>query len=199
MESILVAVGSKRRPKLDAVSAALSSFSQSMFPGASWEIIGEEVPSGVRHTPLSIGDIMQGAKNRVEALERLAAERHAAWRFFVGLEGGLHIVQREGRRWVFLENWAYVSDGKQGAFGQSGAVMLPEPLVRRVVEEGEELGGAIDDFAGAKGIRDSEGTWGVLTGGRITRQEAFRVAVINAFAPFCNAAAYAPERAAAKH
>jgi len=198
METVIIAVGSKRRPKLDAVSAALASLSQEIFPGARWEIVGEEVSSGVRHTPLSKEEIMQGAKNRAESLMRLAAERNAAWKFFVGLEGGLDVVEKNARRWVFLENWAYVTDGTQGAFGGSGAVMMPEPLVRRVVDEGEELGGAIDDFAGGRGIRDAEGAWGVLTRGRITRQEAFRVAVVNAFAPFYNTAAYTVERAAAK-
>jgi non-canonical (house-cleaning) NTP pyrophosphatase len=40
------------------------------------------------------------------------------------------------------------------------------------------------------GIRDAQGAWGILTGNKITRQEAFRVAVIAAFAPFFNAQAY---------
>ena len=98
------------------------------------------------------------------------------------MEGGIDIVQEGGTRWVFLESWAYVADGTgRGSFGQSGAVLLPEPLVKRVVDEGVELSEAIDAFAGAQGIRDGQGAWGVLTRGIITRQDAFRTAVINAF------------------
>ena len=62
--------------------------------------------------------------------------------------------------------------------------MLPDTLVTKVVDQGVELAEAIDAFAGAQGIRDGQGAWGVLTGGLITRQEAFRTALIAAFAPF---------------
>ena len=56
MEKIIVAVGSTRRPKLDAVTEALVSI-QSAFgvdktaPEMEFEVVGFEVPSGVRHTP----------------------------------------------------------------------------------------------------------------------------------------------------
>jgi inosine/xanthosine triphosphatase len=194
----LIRVGSKRRPKIEAVSEAVSSFSESIFPGGFYEVRGEEVESGVPPTPLSREEIMRGAKHRAEALLRRTGGSIAAWNFFVGLEGGVEVVMHAGGRCVFLENWAYVTDGKKGAFGQSGALLLPEPLVRKVVDEGEELADAIDVFAGGRGIRDAQGAWGILTGNLITRQDAFRVAVINAFAPFYNPAAYARDRAAAK-
>jgi non-canonical (house-cleaning) NTP pyrophosphatase len=43
---------------------------------------------------------------------------------------------------------------------------------------------------GEAGIRDARGAWGVLSANKITRQEAFRVALIAAFAPFFNSNAY---------
>lgn len=101
------------------------------------------------------------------------------------------MIHEGGRRWAFLENWAYVArDSGRGSFGQSGGVLLPDVLVKRVVDDGVELADAIDTFAGGHGIRDAQGAWGVLTGNRITRQDAFRVAVINAFAPFFNEGLY---------
>jgi non-canonical (house-cleaning) NTP pyrophosphatase len=137
------------------------------------------------------------------------------WSYFVGLEGGLDLMvpPAAGRkrdteetqrietlaavreplprpRLVFLQNWAYVTDGSRGAFGQSGSILLPEALAARVVDGGVELAKAIDDFAGGKGIRDAQGAWGVFTRNMITRQDAFRTAVINAFAPFFNATLY---------
>ncbi len=191
MEKIIVAVGSTRRPKLNAVWEALTVFGPSLNPNVQFEVVGVETPSGVRHTPLSREDLMKGARQRAEYLAAMAREQGKPWEYFVGLEGGLDVIREGGIRRVFLENWVYVSSASgRGAFGQSGAVPLPEPLVKRVVDEGVELAEAIDAFAGEQRIRDSQGAWGVLTRNFITRQDAFRVAVINAFAPFFNAAAY---------
>ncbi len=192
MGKITIAVGSTRRPKLDAVAAALAEFGDAIGGGAEFEIMGFDVPSGVRHTPLTRQDMMAGARHRAELLVGTALERREAWNFFVGLEGGLDVVSEGGRRCVFLESWAYVTDGRaNGAFGHAGGILLPELLVRRVVDEGVELSEAIDAFAGGHGIRDAQGAWGVLTGNRITREGAFRIALINAFAPFFNPALYA--------
>jgi inosine/xanthosine triphosphatase len=192
MEKIIIAVGSSRRPKLNAVWEALSVVGPSIDPNALFDVVGVEVPSGVRHTPLSRAELMAGARQRAEAVAQIARERNeSSWRFFVGLEGGLDVVQERGRRLVFLENWACVLDTSgRSAYGQSGAILLPEVLAARVVDEGVELAKAMDAFASQQGVRDAQGAWGVLTGNLITRQDAFRIAVINAFAPFYNAAAY---------
>ncbi|HUJ83908.1 MAG TPA: DUF84 family protein, partial [Candidatus Acidoferrales bacterium] len=53
--------------------------------------------------------------------------------------------------------------------------------VNRVVDDGVELAEAIDAFAGDQGIRDAQGAWGVLTRDIITRRDAIRISVINAF------------------
>ena len=63
-------------------------------------------------------------------------------------------------------------------------------IAKTVVDEGVELSEAIDAFAGGHGIRDAQGAGGVLSGNLVTRQEAFRVAVVNAFAPFFNSELY---------
>jgi non-canonical (house-cleaning) NTP pyrophosphatase len=157
---------------------------------------------------------MAGARQRAEAVARLAQERGEPWRYFVGLEGGLDVIHtnagghdfsraertpnqdsgasapEESQRLVFLENCAYVSDGTRGAYGQSGSILLPTALAVEVVDKGVELAQAIDAFAGGQGIRDAQGAWGVFTKNLITRQDAFRTAVINAFAPFFNSGLY---------
>jgi non-canonical (house-cleaning) NTP pyrophosphatase len=187
MEKILIAVGSARKPKVEAVRDALSVVGPFLGSGAEFEIVPVEVPSGVRHTPLSREDLMAGARQRAEALIRIGRESNAPWKYFLGLEGGLDVIHEGAKRWVFLESWAYAADDTgRGAFGRSGAVLLPEALAKTVVDEGVELSEAIDAFAGGRGIRDAQGAWGVLSHNMITRQDAFRVAVISALAPFFN-------------
>jgi non-canonical (house-cleaning) NTP pyrophosphatase len=194
MEKIILAVGSTRQPKLNAVREALDLVGPSLHATAQFELAGVEVSSGVRHTPLSREDIMQGARQRAEALLQIARERNEPWKYFVGLEGGLDVLHENGVRQVFLESWAYVSvSSGHGAFGQSGAVLIPEPLAVSVVDEGIELSEAIDAFVGGHGIRDAQGAWGVFTRNLITRQDAFRIALINAFAPFYNREAYSSQ------
>ena len=191
MQTVLVAVGSTRQPKLNAVSEALEEFGAFLDPDARFSVVGIDVPSGVGHTPASRSELMAGARGRCEGLVRLARERGETWRYFVGLEGGLDVVRENGRRMTFLESWAMVSDGTgREAYGQAGGILLPESLAAEVLDKGVELSVAIDRFAGGQGIRDMQGAWGVLTRNLITRQEAFRIAVIHAFAPFFNSALY---------
>jgi inosine/xanthosine triphosphatase len=207
----IIAVGSKRGPKLNAVSEALAAFSAALAPEAQFEVLGVEVESGVSHTPASREELMRGARQRAEALVQLASTSGDTWHYFVGLEGGLDVIhegaspdellrhsafKQNGRRRVFLESWAYVTDGAQGYYGRSGGIELPEALAHEVLENGVELSVAIDKFAGAVGIRDAQGAWGVLSNNFITRQEAFRVAVVAAFAPFYNAEMYRAAAAA---
>jgi inosine/xanthosine triphosphatase len=190
MDKIIIAVGSTRKPKLGAVSEALTVIGPALDAAAQFEVVGCEVESGVGHTPATCEELMRGARQRAEALVQLAHEKGETWHYFVGLEGGLDVVEENGQRRVFLESWAYVSDGSRGHFGRSGGVELPEALAEEVLEKGIELSVAIDKFAGAAGIRDAQGAWGVLSGNLITRQKAFRVAIIAAFAPFYNAKMY---------
>jgi inosine/xanthosine triphosphatase len=181
--------------------------------GAQFEVMGFEVESGVGHTPLSAVESMRGARQRAEGLMRRAESNGEVFDFCVGVEGGLDVMvpgediaRADGERSagferrVFLESWAYVTDGVRGHFGRSGAIELPEALADEVVEKKVELAAAIDGFAGLVGIRDRQGAWGILSGDLITRREAFRVAVIAAFAPFYNAALFhtARTQAAAK-
>jgi inosine/xanthosine triphosphatase len=190
MNKIHIAVGSTRRPKLTAVTQALESFGPVLDPAAEFAVLGFDVDSGVSHTPSSRDELMRGARQRAQSLVQLARKRRQSWQYVVGLEGGLDTVVENNERRVFLESWAYVSDGSAGHFGCSGGVEIPAALAHEVLENGVELSEAIDRFAGDVGIRDAQGAWGVLSRDLITRQEAFRVAVLAAFAPFYNAKMY---------
>ncbi len=213
MEKRLIAVGSTRGPKLDAVRDALQQFAHLLDANAEFEVRGFEVESGVGHTPLSGAESMRGARQRTAALMRATADAEGGdiYHYYVGLEGGLEVMggggttglsgvvenfkraeipgstAKDAGRRVFLESWAYVSDGSRGYFGRSGGIELPEALAYEVVDKKVELATAIDKFAGTVGIRDRQGAWGILSSDLISRREAFRVALVAAFAPFYNA------------
>jgi non-canonical (house-cleaning) NTP pyrophosphatase len=89
-----------------------------------------------------------------------------------------------GDDWA-LQTWAAVSDGARWGYGAGPAIVLPR-AVSKLVVAGEELGDVIDRMAG-DAVRGTRGAWGILTRDLIGRREAFRLAVIAAFAPFYNA------------
>src|SRR5467141_2767417 len=92
MNSLILAGGSKRGPKLNAVSEALKAFSSVLARDTQLEVVGVEVESGVSHTPASRDELMRGARQRAEALVEMSRQNGAAWQYFVGLEGGLDVV-----------------------------------------------------------------------------------------------------------
>jgi non-canonical (house-cleaning) NTP pyrophosphatase len=61
------------------------------------EIIGYEVDSGVSHTR---EQLMQGARQRAEALQVKLRIGGTSADFYVGLEGGLDVVHENGSRRV---------------------------------------------------------------------------------------------------
>ena len=205
MSKNVIAVGSTRGPKLDAVHDALKLCAEHLDPNVQFEVFGFAVDSGVGHTPLSSAESMRGARQRTEALMQLASAKSEVYQYYVGLEGGLEVMEDraddagssgDGGRRVFLESWAFVSDGSRGHFGRSGGIELPPALAYEVLDKGIELAPAIDKFAGIAGIRDNQGAWGVLSNNLITRREAFRVALVAAFAPFYNVNLFRVARAA---
>jgi inosine/xanthosine triphosphatase len=192
-----IAVGSLRGPKLNAVGEAASAIAPLLGSSMTTLVNGYEVESGVSDTPVSREELMLGARQRAEALQQKLSLAQTPADFYVGLEGGLDTILENGRKRVFLESWAYVSNGTQGHFGCSGSIEIPEALAEEVLSRGTELSTAIDEYAGAAGIRDGQGAWGVLSGNLVTRQESFRLAVIAAFAPFYNARLYRASSSAA--
>jgi inosine/xanthosine triphosphatase len=163
-----------------------------------FDVVGYEVESGVSHTPASREELMQGARQRAEKLQQKLIAENSAADSYIGLEGGLDIICERAQRRVFLESWAYVSDGTAGHFGCSGSIELPEAFAEEVLSRGTELGLAIDNYAGAVGVRDGQGAWGILSANLISRQDSFRLAVIAAFAPFYNARMYQAASVAAR-
>ncbi len=81
-----------------------------------------------------------------------------------------------------------MTDGNRWGFGAGGAIVLPEAIMREVLN-GRELGDVIDDVAGTS-VRGTRGAWGVLARDLIGRQDSFKSAILAALAPFYNRALY---------
>ena len=192
---LIVAIGSTRGPKVEAVRRALAILKE-RFPGflsSDLRLIARSVPSGTASTPLSSTELMEGARTRAQGLFEILSEEGTLPALSIGLEGGLRSETAEVGREpvVLLEAWAYATDGVNGFFGSSGCLPLPSELVRVVVEDGEDLGPAADELYGQRDVAGRQGTFGILTADLVTREEAFVRALLHALAPFYNASAYA--------
>jgi non-canonical (house-cleaning) NTP pyrophosphatase len=135
---------------------------------------------------------MGGAKHRAEKLfDTLTAEGEKEI-LSLGLEGGLvsEVGGNGAERLYLLESWAYVTDGVHGFFGSSGCLPLPEALVTAVIDCGEDLGPAADELYRQRNVAGRQGTFGILTGEVVTREDAFVRAILHALAPFYNRNAY---------
>jgi non-canonical (house-cleaning) NTP pyrophosphatase len=187
---VLIAVGSTRGPKVEAVRRVLSLIGERL-PGLSTaEVVALDVVDAPP-MPLAVDEMLDGARSRAHlALEALQA-RGFKGEFGIGLEGGIDLRRADPlSRRGFLMSWAYVTDGRRGAHGCGGAIEVPTALLDRVVDEGIELAQAVDDFAKQLDVRSKQGAWGVLSDGLFDRQRSFEIALINAFAPFYNREAY---------
>lgn len=136
-------------------------------------------PSGVRATPLSDEECVQGARNRV----RFARDAHPGADYYIGAEGGL---SRVGDKWL-LGGWVAVED-KEGTehLGSSARVELP-PFLAEVVDADVPLSQVVTPEHFSSDLysrRDTLGTNGLVTGGAYTRVNEFYDALKVALACF---------------
>ena len=178
---IKIAVGSLNPVKFTAVSIAYDR----IFGDDRERIIqGVDVPTGVDDMPRTLVACVTGARNRA-----VAAQKMIGADFGLGLEGGVEQTPFG----LFLVGWVVVVDahGREGV-GSSGRVRLPGPVAQRVLA-GEELGPLMDELVGREKTNHQEGAIGILTAGRVVREEMFVTAVLLAFAPFLTPAWYGGE------
>ncbi|HTX18600.1 MAG TPA: inosine/xanthosine triphosphatase [Bacteroidota bacterium] len=185
---MIVLIASTRTPKINGVKRAFRRLTgEKEFPAILFESISVE--SGVKDTPLSVDELMTGARQRAE-LATSAWNRKGATTadslFAVGVEGGISIM---GER-AFLQSWACVLRNGSSSFGSSGSIELPHAVAEAVVTEGKDLGEIIDRFAGQLDVRSNQGTWGILTKDLVTREDSFELATLNALAPYFNSELY---------
>ena len=77
--------------------------------------------------------------------------------------------------------------GKDGSTSEARSVTLPlPPAVRELVESGLELGDANDRVFATVNSKQGGGAYGLLTGGRYTRESVYEQTLIIALTPYVN-------------
>jgi len=186
--AIVVAVGTTRRPKLDAVELVLRELRERFpdFLAGELHLEPRQVRSGAPSTPISTEETMRGAKKRARRTFELLEREGITPALSIGLEGG--IIVHNGA--TFLESWSFATDGNRGFFGGSGPIPLPDELSAAVLVHREDLGAAADRYFERRDVAGHEGTFGLLTQGMVSRKAAFVRSMLHALAPFYNAGAY---------
>ncbi len=189
---MIIAVASNNIPKVSACKNVINHLKDELSHGENIEIINRDIESDVRAMPLNLDDLMNGSKNRAKKIFKLLKEENRFPTFSIGMEGGFFLKYSSDRNSpvTFLQSWSYVYDGEKGYWGSSGAIEVPQNISSKISDTGRELGEIIDDIAKVENVRSKQGTVGVLTNNRVTRQDFFESALLFAFAPFYNSEIY---------
>lgn len=168
LDAATAAVGSMNPAKLEAVRLALAR----LAPACRIEPVA--VTSRVATQPVGDDETRRGA------LERARAARDAIRADLgFGLEGGVHFAGDE----VWLISWVAAVDGRGRTGFASGLRMPLPPRLGRRLRDGAELGDLIDELFGVRESKRESGAIGLLTGGSVSRSEAFADLVAMACVP----------------
>lgn len=165
----VVAVASANPAKINAVKTAFAH----AFAGIDFDVRGVATDSGVAAQPMSSEETLQGARNRIAALQAQWSLQPAD--FYVAIEAGLD----EGMTFA----WMLVSNGHTTGQARSASLMLPPQVVSRLAQ-GEELGDVMDALAGSHNIKQAGGAIGLLTADKLSRSNVYHQALILALIPF---------------
>lgn len=169
-----IVVASKNPVK---VNAAREGF-QRMFEGASIDVSGVAVASGVSDQPIGDAETLLGATQRARAARRHGPDAD----FTVGIEGGCGWLDDD----LTVFAWVVVMDAtEKTGRSKTGMFFLPDE-VARLVAGGLELGDADDRVFGGQNTKQKNGSIGLLTGDVLDRQAYYVQAVIMALIPFKN-------------
>lgn len=177
-----IVIGSKNRVKVEAVREITADYD--IFEGADFH--ETEVDSGVDEQPKSLGEVVQGAKNRAEAAFKKEEDG-----FGFGLESGLMSVP--GSKSGIMDLCACaIFDGRDFHLGLSSCFECPTEMNRLMLEEGLDMSQACNKIGLTDNpeIGSEEGAIGILTKGRVTRKDYTKQAIITALIHLENAELY---------
>jgi inosine/xanthosine triphosphatase len=191
---MIIGIGSRADSKVGAVGKAFSRYSDFwnksgiLGDGIQYLLLpkdsvknGAEKFSGVSHTPLSLDETIEGAKNRAKfTFEYFLGEKKKC-DFAVGIEGGCTKISGE----YYMTGAAVIFDGKNFFVGVAPAVPMPNAVMKPILE-GKECGN-LGEIFGIKTLKGRDGIVKQLTDGRIVREEFEELAVIMALVKIISA------------
>ena len=175
-----IGVGSTNLVKVGAVLEMIPQYD--LFVGA--EIVSVNASSQVSEQPRSIGETVQGAKNR-------ALTAYRGHNLGIGLESGL--IEVPGTKTGMMDCCVCaIYDGDDYAVGISSAFECPPKVMELVHAEGLELNQAFFKAGLTENpkLGSAEGAIGLLTKGRITRLDYTKQAIAMALIHLENAKFY---------
>lgn len=160
-----VAVGSTNPVKVNGVKQAFEEVHKTLGIYGELEVQGLAVSSQVADQPFSEEETQQGALNRARA----AIEADPSASLGVGLEGGVS----EQENGLFSTVWVCIAnaDGRTKCVN-GNRFLLPAPIAEGI-RAGSEMGDVMAKLTGKADIKHQEGMIGTLTGGVVSRQDAY--------------------------
>lgn len=178
-----IAIGTTNIVKVQAVEEVIEDYPHL----SNAEIIPVSVPSEISEQPMSLEEIITGAKNR--AKNAFAACDGCTYSF--GIESGL--FQAVGTQSGYLEACiCIIYDGTNFHTGLSCGFEIPTEILKLVVDHKMDLSQACFEsgFSANAKLGAAEGIIGLLTKGRIVRKEYTKQCVKTALIQIENANLY---------
>ena len=175
MKKIIIA--SKNPVKINAVKIGF----EKVFPDDDFEFEGISVLSDISEQPKDNQETMLGALNRANNASSVAFRAD----YWVGIEGG---IQKYGKEMESF-SWIVIKSDKMIGKAKTGTYFLPFEIVK-MINNGKELGQAIDIVFGQTNLKQKGGAVGLLTDNIVDRTSSYSEAVVLALIPFKNPKLY---------
>ena len=171
-------VGSKNPVKIKAIEQTLTS----LYPHSKIIVEGIDAPSGVSEQPLTEGETIRGARNRVAYCRDTLAKLNKSADFYAAMEGGVDMFAYGPATFAYV----VIANNTSHSVGRSANLPIPESVYQSL-QQGEELGPLMDKLFNTSNIKQKGGAIGLLTNGAQTRLSTYVQALTLAMAPFLHA------------
>jgi inosine/xanthosine triphosphatase len=183
---IHIAIGTTNVIKIEAVKETLKNYP--LFDGAVFE--SYSISSEVSDQPLSLEEIIRGAKNRA----RNAFDNCKGCHYAFGIESGL--FEALGTQTGYLEACiCCIYDGISDHIGLSCGFEIPPTILHYVLNQQMDLSQACfhSGITSNAKLGSAEGLVGILTKGRINRKEYTKQCITTALIQLENHLLYRPD------
>ena len=167
-EEVFVAIGSTNPAKINGVKRAFEKYYEQVY------VKHHHVDNLVGPQPIGYDQTLNGSLNRALEIKKIYPDSD----FYVGVEAGL--VEHMDRYFA-LQVSTVISQSGKISYGISPAFEVPAEIALQVIEgEVVELEDAVIKYYGVENIGEKEGLIGILSKGRVTREDLSFIATLMA-------------------